>query len=151
MPGAGGESEAWRGRTPQNDYDAKFSLPYTVATMLVRCHVDVDDFTADAIRDPAVCTLAVRTGHHVDPTAECPRQFGGRLRVHLHGGRVMEHHQPVNRGSAERPLTRAEVESKFRRNAARALSRAAADAVVDAIDSLERYADLSALTGPLRP
>ena len=30
---------------PQTDYDAKFSLPYTVACMLVRGHVDVDDFT----------------------------------------------------------------------------------------------------------
>ncbi|MBI1816275.1 MAG: MmgE/PrpD family protein [Deltaproteobacteria bacterium] len=118
---------------------------------LVRGHVDLDDFTADAIRDPTVCTLAARTSYREDPTAEYPQRFGGRLRVHLYGGRVVEHHQPVNRSSAECPLTRAEVESKFRRNAARALSRAAADAVVDAIDSLERCANLSALTRPFRP
>ncbi len=130
---------------PQTDYDAKFSLPYAVACMLVRGQVDVDDFTPAAINDFAVLDLAARTSYEVDPGAEFPRRFGGRLRVHLRDGRVLEHHQPVNRGSAERPLTEAEVIEKLRRNASRTLAPGRIGAIVDAVAALEKT-DLAALT-----
>ena len=58
-------------------------------------------------------------------TADFPRRFGGRLRIRLRDGRVVEHHEPINRGSAERPLSEDEVRDKFRRNAGtRAVRRA---------------------------
>jgi len=123
---------------PQTDYDAKFSLPYTVACMLARGQVDIDDFTPAAISDFAVLDLAARTTYEIDPDAEFPLRFGGRLRVHLRDGRVLEHHEPVNRGSAERPLTEPEVIEKFRRNASRALSPRRVAAIVDAVATLER-------------
>jgi 2-methylcitrate dehydratase PrpD len=137
--------------TPQNDYDAKFSLPYTVASMLLRGHVDIDDFTDAAIRDPAVLALARRVVYREDPTSDYPRCFPGWLRIHLRDGRVLEHHEPINRGSAERPLTEAEVQDKFRRNAARAILPQQAEAAIAAVAALERHADLSGLTSTLRP
>jgi 2-methylcitrate dehydratase PrpD len=135
---------------PQTDYDAKFSLPYAVACMLSRGQVDIDDFTPAAISDFGVLDLAARTTYEVDAEAEFPRRFGGRLRVHLRDGRVLEHHEPVNRGSAERPLTEAEVIEKFRRNASRSLPPERIDAVIDAVASIERQVDLSALARSLR-
>jgi 2-methylcitrate dehydratase PrpD len=137
-------------RVPQSDYDAKFSLPYAVASMLVRGHVDLDDFTDAAIREPAVLALAQRVAHHVDPGSDFPRHFGGRLRIRLRDGRVLEHHEPINRGSADRPLSGDEVRAKFRRNAARTLAPQHAEAVLAAVEALERHADLAALVTPLR-
>jgi 2-methylcitrate dehydratase PrpD len=137
-------------RTPQNDYDAKFSLPYAVASQLVRGHVAVDDFTAAAIREPAVLALARRVVYHEDASNEYPRYFPGWMRVRLRDGRVLEHHEPINRGHAERPLTEDAVRDKFGRNAALAISKPAAKALVDVIVSLEEEPDLSRLAAPLR-
>jgi 2-methylcitrate dehydratase PrpD len=138
-------------RTPQTDYDAKFSLPYAVASMFVRGHVDIDDFTDAAIRDAAVLDLTRRIVYRDDPDSDFPRRFGGRLRVHLHDGGAREHAEPINRGSAERPLTDDEVREKFRRNAMRRIAPDRTDAVIEAVSSIEQCADLSVLARGLCP
>ena len=135
---------------PQTDYDAKFSLPYTVACMLVRGHVDLDDFTPEAIRDPAVLDLAQRVECLPDPRADYPRTFPGRLRVTLRDGRVLEHDEPVNRGSNERPLSDDEVRVKFRRNAARALPEAQIDALSAAVQRIDTATSVGELAAALR-
>lgn len=137
-------------RAPRTDYDAKFSLPYTVAAMFVRGRVDLDDFTPAAIADRAVLDLARRVTCLPDAAADYPRCFPGRLRVRLRDGRWLAHDEPVNRGSFLRPLSDGEVGDKFRRNAARALPPAQVDAVADAVADLDAAADLAALAAALR-
>lgn len=130
---------------PQSDYDAKFSLPYAVACMLARGHVDVDDFDGAAIRDPEVLRLAARTFCHGIDVADFPRRFPGRLRVTWRDGRSEELHEPINRGSAERPLSDGEVQEKLRRNAARALPATAIEDLITQAEELEKAPDLQAL------
>jgi len=136
--------------TPQTDYDAKFSLPYTVACMLVRGHVDLDDFTAAAIGDPAVLALARRVECLPDPQADYPRTFPGRLRMRLRDGRVLEHDEPVNRGSADQPLSDADVLAKFRRNAARVLPASRIDALLAALERLDAAPNVHELAAAVR-
>jgi 2-methylcitrate dehydratase PrpD len=142
------EPEAGK-RRPQTDYDAKFSLPYTVAAMFVRGAVGLDDFTDAAIRDAEVLSLAARVRSVPDPGANYPHCFPGRMRLTLGDGRVLEHAEPVNRGSAGRPMSDVEVREKFRANAAQALPPERHDTLLAAIDGLERAPDLSALTSSL--
>ncbi len=132
-------------RVPRTDYDAKFSLPYVVSSMLVRGHVDVDDFTEEAIRDPAVLGLARRIECHPDPQADYPRRFPGHVRVTLADGRSVEEREAVSRGCAERPLDDEAVREKFRRNAARALPAKRAAALIAAVEGLESSQDTRAL------
>ena len=143
------EPEATK-RTPQTDYDAKFSLPYTVACMLIRGHVEVDDFTPAAIRDAAVLSLAQRVRYGDDPESDYPRHFPGRLRIHLRNGTVLEHAEPVHRGSPDRPLSDDEVCDKFTRNARRSLTERNAAAVAEMIWQLESLADVRAVAAALR-
>ncbi|MBX3025758.1 MmgE/PrpD family protein [bacterium] len=137
-------------QTPRTDYDAKFSLPYTVAATFVRGDIDLDDFTPAAISDPAVLDLARRVTCLPDPAADYPRCFPGRLRVHLRDGRVLARDEPVNRGSFLRPLGDADVRDKFRRNATRVLPAAQVEAIGDAVAGLDRAADVSTLATALR-
>ena len=123
---------------PQTEYDAQFSLPYTVACMLVRGHVELDDFSSAAIRDPVVLALAGRVDCRPDPAADYPRTFPGRVRLTLGDGRELERDEPLNRGSAERPLSDAEVERKFRRNAERALPATQVDALLAAVQRIDQ-------------
>jgi len=134
---------------PQSDYDAKFSLPYAVACALVRGAVGIDDFEGDAIDDPAVLDLARRVECVADPHTDYPRRFPGRLRVDCNDGRQLQHDEPINRGSAERPLSNDEVEAKFLANAERALSPAAARSLADSIEALTDDGGLVAFVAAL--
>jgi 2-methylcitrate dehydratase PrpD len=138
------EPEATK-KTPQNDYDAKFSLPYAIASILVRGHLDVDDFTPEAIRDRIVLAMAQRVVYRDDPQSDFPAHFPGWVRIHLRGGQVVEHREPINRGSAEKPLSEADVGAKFLRNANRAVSKAGADEIIEAVAALADSGTLSRL------
>jgi 2-methylcitrate dehydratase PrpD len=132
-------------RKPRSDYDAKFSLPYAVACMLVRGRVDVDDFAEEAIRDPDVLRLAARTFCHGTHVPDFPRCFPGRLRITWRDGRSEELHEPINRGSVERPMSDEDVRDKFRRNAARVLSATRVEELMTCVQHLDEAPDTQAL------
>ena len=135
---------------PQSDYDAKFSLPYTVACMLVRGHVDLDDFTPEAIRDGAVLELARRVECTPDPHANYPHTFPGRLRLTLRDGRTLERDEPLNRGSAERPLSDEEVLAKFCRNAEPVIAPEQIERLAAAVQSVDTAPSIRPLVAALR-
>ncbi|GIW40228.1 MAG: MmgE/Prp family protein [Candidatus Binatia bacterium] len=136
-------------KKPRTPYDAKFSLPYTLACMLVRGHVDLDDFREEAIRERSVLEVASRVAYRPAGDMGFPRRFGGRIRVELADGRILEAEEATNRGSPERPLSAREVEEKFFRNAGRTLPPAASEKLARAIaelDTLPRAGELALLS-----
>ena len=74
-------------KVPRSDYEGKFSLQYSVASMLVRGHVAVSDFTDDAISDPAVLGVAAKVSYETPEYATYPQAFPGGVRVRLDGRR----------------------------------------------------------------
>lgn len=135
---------------PPNGYAAKFSLPYLVAVVLVKGRAGLAEFTDDAIRDKAVLRVAERVTYALDPAIDYPRQFIGDVEMTLADGRVLRERQDRPRGGPDAPLTRAEVEAKFRGNAGRALPGERVERVLRGVSGLaagEPLADLlSSLT-----
>src|SRR5205823_4687967 len=103
---------------PANGYAGKFSTPYCIAAGFVRGNVGLDAFTDEAARDPAVLALAGKVRYRIDPDNPYPNNFTGHIRARLVDGRVIEERQPHMRGGAHEPLTRADIEDKFKLNAA---------------------------------
>jgi 2-methylcitrate dehydratase PrpD len=101
---------------PKNGYAAKFSIPYLLATGLVRGDVGFAYFTEAAVRDPEVLAAAVKVRFVVDPDNPYPNAFTGHIRATLNDGRVVEVRQPHFRGGASEPLTRQDIEDKFKLN-----------------------------------
>ncbi|MCX8073332.1 MAG: MmgE/PrpD family protein [Candidatus Binatia bacterium] len=134
---------------PRTDYEAKFSLPYTVAAMLVRGHVNVDDFTPAAISDEAVLAVARLVRYRQDETSRYPRYFDGTLRIRFRDGSVWEHRQAINRGHPELPLTRDEVLDKFRHNVCRVATDAAAKQLEVEVTTLPTRPSLGRLRSAL--
>jgi 2-methylcitrate dehydratase PrpD len=102
---------------PPNGYAAKFATPFLLATGFVHDGVGLDSFTEEAVRDDRVCALAAKVRYKIDPDNPYPNVFTGHIRAKLKDGRVVEERQPHFRGGAQEPLTRAEIEQKFVRNA----------------------------------
>jgi 2-methylcitrate dehydratase PrpD len=125
-------------KRPANSYDAQFSIPYIVATGLLKGRFTLDDLEAAALADPAVLALAQRIEYEIDPDSTFPRHYTGEVIVHTRDGRCLAHREAVNRGSADRPLTNAQIVEKFYQNAGRVIARDRADRVRDAVLALDR-------------
>ena len=122
-------------RRPPTAYAAKFSTPFGVALGLVRGHADLGDFTEEAIRDPELLRLCEVVDFEIDPDNPYPAAFTGHVRIEYEDGRVEEAEQGHMRGGVEEPLTRAEIDAKFRANVAFG-GHGNADALLAACDAI---------------
>jgi 2-methylcitrate dehydratase PrpD len=136
-------------KAPRSDYEGKFSLQYSVASMLVRGHVSVQDFSDEAIADPAVLAVAGKVRYETPEYPTYPQAFPGGVRVTLTDNSVLECDFPHQKGGPENPMLADEVREKFRANALLALDPPAVDALEEAILSFEQQDDLTAALAPL--
>jgi len=134
---------------PANGYASKFSLPYLLAAILVKGRVTLAEFTDEAARDPAVLAVAGKVGYEVDATIDYPRQFIGHVAIRLNDGRLLEERQDHPRGGPDFPMTRKEVEAKFRGNAALAVSHEQASRIIQIVGDLAAQQHVTALMDSL--
>jgi 2-methylcitrate dehydratase PrpD len=102
---------------PPSDYAAKFSTPFNIAVAFVTGGAGFEAFTERTVRDPRILALASRVRYVVDPNNPYPKAYTGHVKITLRDGRVFEERQPHIRGGVHEPLSREEIESKFRGNA----------------------------------
>ena len=102
---------------PPNPYAAKFSVPFNIAVAFVTGGAGFAAFSEATIKDPRVLGLAARVRYAIDPANPYPHGYTGHVRMTLKDGRVLEERQPHIRGGAAEPLSREEIEKKFRGNA----------------------------------
>jgi 2-methylcitrate dehydratase PrpD len=103
---------------PSNAYAAKFSQPYCIAAGFVLGHAGLEAFTEERVRDPRLLAVAAKVRYEIDPDNPYPDEFTGHVQVRLSNGRVEEERQAHFRGGAHEPLSRADLEEKFRLNCA---------------------------------
>jgi 2-methylcitrate dehydratase PrpD len=103
---------------PPNAYAAKFSQPYCIAAGFVLGHAGLEAFTEERVRDVRLQALAAKVRYQIDPDNPYPGEFTGHVRVRLRDGRTLEERQDHMRGGAKEPLSRADLEEKFRQNCA---------------------------------
>lgn len=117
---------------PRTVYDAKFSLPWSLAALLVDGVVTVDTYTEAALARDAIRRLAerveVRVVHFPGVAADAP----GRVTVTFHDGRVLTGGVPRSAGGPDRPLSESAFLAKLAGNLgspelARTLAAEAAD------------------------
>jgi 2-methylcitrate dehydratase PrpD len=131
---------------PVSSYGAKFSLPFSIAVMLVRGRAGLEEFTDAAIADSTVLKLAAKVRYQLDPTIDYPRHFSGHVKVTLANGQVLEENQPHPRGGLEDPLPPEEITEKFRANARLALPVETGERIIDAVNHLEGLDAIGALS-----
>jgi len=136
---------------PTSSYGAKFSLPYSIAVMLIRGRAGLEEFSDEAIRDPEVLSLAKKVRYELDPTIDYPRHFSGHVKIVLADGGILEENQPHPRGGLESPLPPEEIERKFRANARLALSAQQLELIVESVKRLEKLSSITALSDLLSP
>ena len=143
-------------QAPRPPAEAQFTLPFVIATVLLRRRLTLADLNPDALSDPAVRRLARRVTTEISPDAR--RADGragyppGRVEVRLASGEVLRAEIPISKGHPDRPLGDGELTAKFRDCAsigAWPYGRAAQDRIIEAVLGIERVADVREITALL--
>ena len=128
---------------PANSYDAQFSIPYVVATALLRGRFGLAELDEASLRDPATLALAAKVHYETDPASGFPKYYSGEVVVVTKDGRELRHREHINRGSVDRPISESEIERKFMDNAQCVVSRARAEEIRDCVLGVVKARDSS--------
>jgi 2-methylcitrate dehydratase PrpD len=120
-------------RKPVTSYDAQFSVPYIVATALLKGRFTLDELEPTALADPAVLALAARVDYEIDPDTTFPSHYTGEVLVERSDGTRVAHREAINRGCADRPVSNDDIVTKFYDNAQRTVSRSVAEQIAQAV------------------
>jgi 2-methylcitrate dehydratase PrpD len=139
-------------RRPRSVVDAQFSLPFSIATALVRGAAWPDDFTPACCEDPAIRRLmaAVHPARDAALDAHYPRTWPCWLRITLDDGTRHETRVDHPLGDPENFPDATTLAAKFARLATRALEPERARAVHDAVTAIVDNPDVRDLLALVR-
>jgi 2-methylcitrate dehydratase PrpD len=133
---------------PRNMLAAKFSMPFALATTVVNGAATIAAFRDEARRDAVTLALAKRITVREDKalTAMLPGLRPARVRITLTDGRILQAEALTNRGDTEDPYSVGEIREKFFEVAGSVWNQAHCTALLEAVENLDRAADLRALS-----
>ncbi len=101
--------------SPRASDDAQYSLPFPLAAFLVRGKLGPEEIDGPALSDETILRLSRATELVDDPrwSALFPAERWAEVEIVLRDGRTLSSEPAVARGSAENPLSDAEVSEKF--------------------------------------
>ena len=138
-------------RRPRTPYDAKFSLPFTVAHRIVRGELGLAAFSEAAIADPDVLALAGRVAAEpLDRADGAVSRFGGGARTVTRAGTVFDRLLRDAPGSPRNPLPDAAVLAKLHDNAALAVADEDLAPLTEALRGVAALTTLEPIAAPLR-
>ncbi|HET7701110.1 MAG TPA: MmgE/PrpD family protein [Candidatus Limnocylindria bacterium] len=138
---------------PRTELNAKFSMEFCMAILLLERRAGLAEFTDEVVQRPDVQALIERVEFGVHPEAEAAgyEKMTTIVDVELTDGRVLSGQADFGKGSPTNPITDAELEAKFLDCAAWArYPRREAEAVAKSLWGLAELSDIRDLLRRLR-
>ncbi|MFZ2652393.1 MAG: MmgE/PrpD family protein [Burkholderiaceae bacterium] len=134
---------------PNNELQAKFSMEFCMAILLLERKAGLEQFTDEVVNRPDVQAMMQRVSFGVHPQAEAAGfdKMTTIIEIELDDGKLLRAQADFGKGSPADPMTDAELSEKFRQCAAwGGLNHDAAQAVLDLAWRIDDLADLTELT-----
>ncbi|HET7296883.1 MAG TPA: MmgE/PrpD family protein, partial [Gemmatimonadales bacterium] len=133
---------------PLKSHCAQYILPVG----LVYGRVIIDDILSDRARHPEVARLSSGMTLVHDPALDpnYPERYTSIVELQLRDGRTVSRRVEFAKGTRENPLTADEVRAKYFRLTGPVVARGRAEAIMAAVDHLDRARDLTHLVALLR-
>jgi 2-methylcitrate dehydratase PrpD len=125
-------------RHPKNGYDAQFSIPFLVASGLLKGRVSLADVDGEALQDQRMLSLAGRIGYEIDDASGFPRHYSGEVIVKLRSGETIRQRQQINSGAPEMPVPDEEIVAKAVANAGTVLTPPTAERLCELFLGMDR-------------
>jgi 2-methylcitrate dehydratase PrpD len=125
-------------RRPQSGLEGKFSVFHAAAVGIIHRAAGEAQFSDGAVRDPRV--VALRDRVHATEDRSIGRTEA-KVSIRLKDGMQLDRHVPHALGTLERPMSDADLETKFRGLVAGVLSERQIRQLIDACWSLESLED----------
>ena len=143
-------------QNPQTYVDGNFSIPFLVATALIKGDVFIDEVTDRSVKDPEILEIARRVTPVVDPEREVPGQVVGSvvMEVKTKDGRTLSKEIRAPKGNPANPVTMDDCIAKFKKAAKHSrkpFPPGQLDEIADVAGDLERLANVSKLARLLTP
>ena len=138
---------------PKDALQAKFSMEFCMAILLVEGKAGLAQFTDSVVNRPDVQEMIGRVRFYVDPEAEAAGfdKMTTILKIHLKDGRTINGRADFGKGSPANPMSYAEVAEKFYGCADFAeWPKEKAKQIVELIDDLESEPDMRRLAALCR-
>jgi len=145
---AGADPEKW---TPDTRETADHSLPYITARAMFDGDITNDSYAPEKLRDPRILAFMHKITVKEDPSFASLRGNApvARVTAILNDGRRITRQVDDMPGFAGQPMSRSDVERKFRGNIGKRWTRERIDEVLRALWALDRSEDLASLLGKL--
>jgi 2-methylcitrate dehydratase PrpD len=140
---------AGRNYEPKTAHEAKFSLPYCLATALIYGKVGITEFSEENLRDPRIQKLSKKVKVVVDPEYVNARLGPAKVTIYTVNGKEFTCSINVPKGYPRNPLSKEEIERKFIALASLTLSSKRAKKIIEVVDSLEKLDKMTFLTNLL--
>jgi 2-methylcitrate dehydratase PrpD len=131
---------------PRTTTDAQFSVPWVVATALVRRKVTVEDFTLEALERQEIMDVAKKVTARLEPAMNRHGVGPGGVTIKMKDGTEYTEEVEHCLGSVERPMTFEDCTKKFRECSACSIKPLSGDTVGKVIDMIARLENLSDAT-----
>jgi 2-methylcitrate dehydratase PrpD len=134
---------------PTNELQAKFSMEFCMAILLLERKAGLAEFTDKVVNRPDVRKMIQKVEFGVHPEAEAAgyEKMTTIIDIELTGGRTISGRADFGKGSPANPMSDAELADKFRECAAWGkLPRANAEKVVDLVFGLDQVKSIRELT-----
>lgn len=135
-------------KSPATAIDAKFSLPFVIATALLRGSVRLDDFTPRALVDKDVLEMARKVSYEVDAGLTLKEAVQGSVQIDTGNGSVSRSVDwPY--GHPQNPISQEALVYKFMdcaNHSAKRISDKGLNEVVELVVNLEQVEDVREIT-----
>jgi len=130
---------------PQNEYEAKFSLPYAVASGLLRGRLGLKELLPEAYLSIDAQELMSKVQYRVDPGTTFPRHYSPEVCVIMKNGDQHSRRESINRGHSDRPLNNNDVRDKYDENAGVNYKNEYSDQLAKVITNIEKLESIDSL------
>jgi 2-methylcitrate dehydratase PrpD len=152
MGGNSGMMGALLHHHPTTALQAKFSMEFCMAILILDRKAGLDEFTDKVVMRPDVQDFVRRVNFYVDPDAERAglNRMTSIIRIHLRGGKVITGRAEFAKGHPSNPMSYDEAADKFRGCASFARwPPAKAESVIRIVRTLDSAPDMTPLTQAL--
>jgi 2-methylcitrate dehydratase PrpD len=152
MGGNSGMMNALIHHRPKNALNAKFSMEFCMAILLLERKAGLLEFTDEVVQRADVQDLLQRVNFYIDPEAEKAglNKMTSVIKVHLRGGKAISGRADYAKGHPSNPMSYDETADKFRGCADYAKwPKAKTETVIQIVKDLDNAPDVRGLTAAL--